>query len=169
MREGVISQSMANQYKQLLSGQYGKAEHDKDKFIADFKAIGKKREEKTEQQRDMTPKDVVQSPADDRRKFEEDLKVAQKIGVVSKPKAMLYKGVYNAAEKVVSFDEILKNDVEKATYKTNKFKDAIVNVLNKREAEQHAAQMKEKEAQDDTRSAKEKALIKKLFMKTNND
>ena len=53
--------------------------------------------------------------------------------------------------------------------KTNKFKDAIVNVLNKREAEQHAAQMKEKEAKDNAREAQEKALIKKLFMKTNND
>lgn len=53
--------------------------------------------------------------------------------------------------------------------KTNKFKDAIVNVLNKREAEQHAAQMKEKEPKDNAREAQEKALIKKLFMKTNND
>ncbi len=172
-RDGVISQSMANQYKQLLSGQYGKSEHDKDKFIADFKAIGKKREEKIEQQRDMTAKDIVQSPADNKREFEEELREAQQIGMISKPVAKLYKGVYNAVEKVVNFDERLgravdkehnkkvENSVEISKEKTNKFKDGIINVLNKRDAERAAHEQEKKE----NKEKQEKLFIKKMFGK----
>ncbi len=137
-------------------------------------------QKQAEQQRDMSAKDIVQSPADNKREFEEELREAQQIGMISKPVAKLYKGVYNAVEKVVNFDERLgqavdkehnkkvENSVEISKEKTNKFKEGVINVLNKREAER-AAQASIKEKEDQDRDSKERALIKKLFMKTNND
>ena len=62
----------------------------------------------------------------------------------------------------------VENSVEISKEKTNKFKEGVINVLNKREAER-AAQASIKEKEDQDRDSKERALIKKLFMKTNND
>ena len=174
----VIPQDMVDDYRSILDK--GKNGWNRESLVLDLgstvynhisdlqKLDMTAKEKAAAKAREMRADDVVQKPTETRRL--ERVADTQKKQEPQMQQGMRYKGFGQRVGR--DMDAAVKEKEHKelsGAEKTSKFKDAIVNVLNKREAEQHAAQIKEKEAQDDTRSAKEKALIKKLFMKTNND
>ena len=174
----VIPQSMVDDYRSILDK--GKNGWNREglvldlgsniyNHISDLQKLDRTAKEKAAAKaREMRADDVVQKPTETRRL--ERVADTQKKQEPQMQQGMRYKGFGQRVGR--DMDASVKEKEHKelsGAEKTSKFKDAIVNVLNKREAEQHAAQIKEKEVKDSARDAQEKALIKKLFMKTNND
>ncbi len=168
----VIPQDMVDDYRSILDK--GKNGWNRESLvldlgstvynhISDLQKLDRTAKEKAAaREREMQVADVAKKPAENLEEHHHKDRVTD--GQVQKPaKPQLRDGDYLGFGRRVGRDMdagFKKHNELSGAEKTNKFKDAIVNVLNKREASLHAAQMKEKETKDNAREAQEKALIK---------